>query len=352
MKITVYAICKNESAFVKRWVDSMSEADQICVLDTGSTDDTVALLENAGVKVKQKRYELFRFDKARNDSLKEVDEDSDVCVCTDLDEVFSSGWRKEIERLWKDKTEKLLYTYHWQVSENNEPLVSFYGDKIHSRRSWKWKYPVHEVLTRTNVMPFSCKKSNIELIHLPDKQKSRTSYLPLLELCCKEYPNDNRSWHYLGREYAFYGSYEKAISCFNKYLDMPCAFNEEKSMTYRYMAECYRNLSNSSEAEKCLIKAISQTPSLREPYVDYATFLMDEKDFYGAIHFLNKALLIDTPSLAFAKENTCYSALPYDLLSICYYELKDVNNAHKCALKALSYGENERIRKNLEEYFS
>lgn len=36
MKIAVYTICKNESAFVDRWVDSMSEADGIYVLDTGS----------------------------------------------------------------------------------------------------------------------------------------------------------------------------------------------------------------------------------------------------------------------------------------------------------------------------
>ena len=40
-KICVYAICKNESKFVKQWLDSMSEADYIVVLDTGSTDNTV-----------------------------------------------------------------------------------------------------------------------------------------------------------------------------------------------------------------------------------------------------------------------------------------------------------------------
>lgn len=352
MKISVYAICKNESAFVKRWVNSMSEADEIYVLDTGSTDNTVELLKNEGVKVKQKQYELFRFDKARNDSLKEVGDDTDVCVCTDLDEVFKPNWRKEIERVWDGKSEKLLYTYHWEVDEKNTPTLSFYGDKIHSKKGWKWKYPVHEILSRTSIMPFSCKKCDIELFHYPDKQKSRSSYLPLLELCCKEYPNDNRSWHYTGREHAFYGNYDKAISCFKKYLDLPCSFNEEKSMTYRYMAKCYCAISDLKNAEECLIKSISTTPSLREPYVDYATFLMDEKDFYGAIHFLNKALKIDSPSLAFAKENLCYTALPYDLLSICYYELKNINDAHKCAQKALSYGENERIRQNIEKYFS
>ena len=41
MKIVVYAICKNESKFIKRWYESMKEADSIYVLDTGSTDEVL-----------------------------------------------------------------------------------------------------------------------------------------------------------------------------------------------------------------------------------------------------------------------------------------------------------------------
>ena len=40
-KISVYAICKNEEKFVDRWYESMKEADEIYVLDTGSTDLSV-----------------------------------------------------------------------------------------------------------------------------------------------------------------------------------------------------------------------------------------------------------------------------------------------------------------------
>lgn len=40
MKICVYAICKNERKFLDMWIDAVSEADCVCVLDTGSTDGT------------------------------------------------------------------------------------------------------------------------------------------------------------------------------------------------------------------------------------------------------------------------------------------------------------------------
>ena len=44
-KICVYAICKNESKFINRWLECVKEADYICVLDTGSTDNSVDLLK-------------------------------------------------------------------------------------------------------------------------------------------------------------------------------------------------------------------------------------------------------------------------------------------------------------------
>ena len=43
-RVCVYAICKNEAKFARRWMASMSEADDIVVLDTGSTDGTPELL--------------------------------------------------------------------------------------------------------------------------------------------------------------------------------------------------------------------------------------------------------------------------------------------------------------------
>ena len=84
-KIVVYAISRNEEKHVKRWVESMKEADEIIVLDTGSTDKTVKLLKDLGVTVKSKKIKPFRFDIARNLSLDLVPKDTDICVCTDLD---------------------------------------------------------------------------------------------------------------------------------------------------------------------------------------------------------------------------------------------------------------------------
>ena len=145
LKIAVYAISKNEEKFVDRWYESMKEADAIYVLDTGSTDETVKKLKSLGVIVNSEIITPWRFDVARNKSLEMVPEDVDVCVCTDLDEVFESGWRKKIEQSFKNAN-RLRYKYNWSLDEQNRPIVSFLYEKIHDRKHYKWIYPVHEIL--------------------------------------------------------------------------------------------------------------------------------------------------------------------------------------------------------------
>lgn len=96
-----YAICKNESQFVDRFMDSMSEADYVCVLDTGSSDDTVKKLRARGAIVGETVVSPWRFDTARNESLGLIPADADICCAIDLDELFHPGWRAALERAWQ-----------------------------------------------------------------------------------------------------------------------------------------------------------------------------------------------------------------------------------------------------------
>ena len=120
-KVCVYAIAKNEEKNVEAWVASMNEADEIYVmLDATSSDRTEELLTNAGVNIKRKLIKPWRFDVARNESLKMVPEDADICVCTDLDEVFSKGWRKILEEKWQIGTNQATYKYWHNAGLKNE----------------------------------------------------------------------------------------------------------------------------------------------------------------------------------------------------------------------------------------
>ena len=135
-KVCIYAICKNEAKFVEKWLENMSEADYIVVLDTGSTDETYELLKNDPrvTRVEQEIINPWRFDVARNRSMELVPEDADILVCTDFDELFEPGWAQTLRDNW-DSTQhnRAHYLYVWGHNELNEPQDTFVYDKIHTR---------------------------------------------------------------------------------------------------------------------------------------------------------------------------------------------------------------------------
>ena len=319
-KIIVYAISKNEESFVDRWYESMKEADQIYVLDTGSTDKTVEKLKSHNIYVKQEIINPWRFDIARNKSLDLVPLDADICICTDLDEVFQKGWREKLEGSWNDKITRAKYNYNWYIDEDNNPKISYYLDKIHTRKNYRWIYPVHEILENTNNKESIITLDNITRNHYPDRNKSRSSYLPLLELAIKENPNDDRNMHYLGREYMYYNQNDKAIKTLKKHLKLESAtWKDERCASMRFIARCYIRKNNYKQANVWYEKAIKEAPYLRDPYVEKALLNFTEKDYNKVIYLCNKALDIKHNQKTYINETFSYDHTIYDLLSLCYY---------------------------------
>lgn len=349
-KVCVYAIAKNEEKFVSRWVSSMKEADQIFVLDTGSTDRTVELLQQQGVIVKREVIHPFRFDVARNKSLEMVPGDTDICVCTDLDEVLLPGWRKELEKVWKENTNRCRYTYHWSLDEDDCPIVSFYYEKIHSRKNYHWVYPVHEVLEYLGEKENYVINDHIVLKHYPDTNKSRSNYLELLELSVKENPDCDRNTHYLGREYMYHQKYQQAIDMLEKHLSLKTAtWKDERCASMRFIGRCYQYLGRDKEAEMWYLEAIQEAPYLRDPYVEIALFYEKKQDYEKVFEYCMKAKEIPINQKSYINEVFTFDETVDDLLSISCYYLGRYEDALTYIYQAISINpRNERIQKNKE----
>lgn len=323
LKICVYAISKNEEKFVKRWYESMKEADEIYVLDTGSTDNTVEELQKLGVNVKQEIISPWRFDLARNRSLELVPLDTNICVCTDLDEVFVKGWRNELEKYWREDTTDARYNYNWLLDENNNPKVNFYIEKIHCRNDHTWTHPVHEVLTYTGKNKKMTTIDSITVNHYPDNTKSRSSYLPLLELSVKEAPEDDRNTHYLGREYMYNQRWDDCIKMLKKHLSLPTAtWKDERAASMRFIARSYKNKKEFKKAKIWYHKAYHEAPHLRDALVERALLAYEENNYTDIEKYCLKALQITTHPKSYINETFSWDNTIYDLLSLAYYYKK------------------------------
>ncbi len=320
-RICVYAICHNEAKHVRRWMESMREADGIYVLDTGSTDLSCALLTELGAHVEVCSIQPWRFDTARTRALSMVPEDYDICVSTDLDEVFSPGWRKRLENAWKPNTKRARFRFVCNYRADGSEGTVIYLDRIHARRGYHWINPVHEVLSRDDhrfeTQDEVVLVEGVTLAHFPDNTKSRAQYLPLLEMAVAENPLDARNMHYLGREYMYTGAWNECIQTLKTHLSLPSAvWREERSASCRYMARAQTALNDTEGAIRALFAAIAEAPDLREPYYEMAKLLIHLKDYAGAYFMAQRALSIQTRPMSYVSEDEAWSDAPVNIQEI------------------------------------
>ena len=346
-KICVYAICKNEIQFVDKWIDSMSEADYIVILDTGSTDGTFEKLKNDPrvTRVEQKIYDPWRFDNARNDALLLCPEDTDIFVSTDLDEIFDSGWSEPLREQWiRGIHVRALYKYAWSHNAKGEPERVFYYDKIHGP-NWYWKAPVHEYLTSDEYDEEYAKNHSLDLFdsiflhHYPDQSKSRGSYLPLLELRAKEDPNDYNGLYYYAHELYYRGYYEKSISVLDDILNDDrfegIRTPLEVAACYLFMGDSFLGLNSQEAAISAYNSAIAAESTYREPYLQLAKVYLDKGYNNIAIGIVKDAMEKSYRHYTWLERDLSWKEEPYDILALAYSTIGDYKSAYTNAVKAL-----------------
>lgn len=350
-KICVYAICKNEEGFADRWMDSMSEADLVVVTDTGSTDKTVEKLCAKGATVYVEEVAPWRFDAARNLSLGHVPQDTDICVCTDLDEVFEPGWRQRLEQAWTPDTKQAKYIYNWSHKADGSPDVQIYYSKIHARKGFTWMHPVHEWLSYFGGEPQKTVFiEDIVLHHYPDGGKSRGNYLALLELGVKDYPESDRLAYYLGREYMYRGEWNKCINTLKHHLSLPAAvWNEERSASMRWIAHSFGMLGNIQEAYAWYFRAIAEAPYMRDPYTECARLAYLQNDWPMVFCMAEEALKIKEKSQTYVNMGYAWDHTLNDLCAIACYWLGMYRRSQAHAKAALAFCPTDtRLQNNLK----
>ena len=343
MKIAVYTIAKNEQAFVQRWFDSAKEADYLLIADTGSTDNTASLATELGIKVIPVHISPWRFDDARNAALAALPADTDLCIALDMDEVLVEDWRGHLESL-SLLTTRPRYKYVWSWNPDGSEGLSYGGDKIHARSGYRWKHPVHEIITSTkDEVQEWC---GLEIHHHPDSSKSRSQYFGLLELAKSESPDCDRTAFYYARELFFHGRFSEAAEEFQRHLALPKAvWRPERAASMRYLAKC------GVEPEYWFLRACAEYSEGREPWVDLGEHYYKTGQWLKVLTACDSALAIEGKPLQYLCEADAWGWKPHDLLAVAYWNLGDFENAKLHGILAVDLApEDERLRSNLEHY--
>ena len=347
LKICVYAISKNEEAFVERFCESAKDADLILRADTGSTDNTIDLAKKCNATVYQISIQPWRFDHARNASLSLIPGDFDICIALDLDEVMTPGWREKVESLWVNGTNRLRYKFDWGKGK------TFYTTKIHARHGFTWRSMCHEMIyPDPRTTEITTKTDELLIVHLPDDSKSRVQYLDLLAADTKLDPSNDRNAFYYGRELWYRRDHSKSITELNRFLALPTAtWVNERCFAMRIQGQCFEKLDKPADAIKMFRLAVNEAAHTREPWVDLAKYCYRTKRWNECYYASVQALSITNREYVYTEDPESWGYKPYDLAAIAAYNLGLYTESAKYGTLALELLPSDaRLQTNLDFY--
>ena len=335
--LSIYAICKNEYDNIKDWLNNFIEADYVCILDTGSTDGTWEYLQeysktHSNLIIDQKIIKPWRFDTARNESIKLIPQETTMYFMMDLDErIKEQGWAWTVKQAWEPCFNRGLYNYHRDVDENGQVLRTIPEYRIHSKFWYKYDNLVHEgLVNKAGEKMFyvqNCTPINIEVWHFPKKNK-QTNYMELCEDAVKEVPDNWMMWLQLAIEYEIRNENDKAKETFLHIIN-----NGQQILQPFEIARCFFGIGRYyliHEQPQIALQYFREgrlyDSSFIDNYIGAAEYYYNHYQYDKTIELIESAFKTNSQSF-WCNVYDIFSYYCYYLLGLSYYFKKDLTKA-------------------------
>ena len=320
------------------------------------SDDSVEKLSKLDkVEVHQEIITPWRFDVARNHSMKYIPEDADICCVADFDQIWVDGWDEELRELYKQGYNDISGDII-DFDDDGKEIKRFLSKNVHANDpGWHWERPIHEGLQYNGdkeIKQFVSDKFIIE--HHPDRTKSRNSYLDLLEREYKENRKDPLCMIYYGCELSFHNRNKEANEVFLRGLE-ECDFSNHPEVLYQTninIAIDYKDNKDFENALKYALDAKKVGPNTKR--INYLlAVIYSYIDNNIAIEYCKEALSIKN-NLKDWREDVYLFSNPGDIYNLLAYNefcIEDYYNAYLHEFIATVYSpDNETFKYNLEVY--
>jgi len=255
MKLSVSMIVKNEESCLATCLESVKDADEIIIVDTGSSDNTVQIAK----KYTDKIYEDFKwcdsFAKARNHALDKCT--GDWILSIDADEILQpNGIALIREAIAKTKKE----TIYCLVKAINSSHVHSFNKVFKRAPHIRWKGDIHNYLSvsdgdKTNI--------TIKFGYSEAHKKDPDRALRILTKVVRENPHSQREKFYLAREHYYRKDYKLAIYYYDYYLET-ANWTPEIAEAHFMKAVCFKALNQYENARNACLEAIKINTNFKE----------------------------------------------------------------------------------------
>jgi glycosyltransferase involved in cell wall biosynthesis len=315
--ISACLIVRDEAKVLRRCLDSIQGAvDQLCILDTGSLDDTPKIAKEFGAKFKRftacndSNGRITNFAMARNECIRMAN--GEWILSIDADEVLS---KSSIERI------------RWHALHDRSAAVRvrlrFKGTEWLAVRLFR-RDPKHEFRGRVHewvsIRGQVSEDASILITNRPNKRGKESSAQRDLRLCSlalQENPKNRVMVFYLARALRRMGQFEPAIKEFERYLRLEKKVRSLRHAAAYGIAVCHflnRNWKHAIRAAKVAYKIDSR---LAESHCLIADAYLALAQYGNAVRWYQRALECKAPPAdhTLFVDPACYAKYPQKQLS-------------------------------------
>ncbi len=333
IKISVCMIVKNEETRLKNCLDSLKDiADEIIIVDTGSTDNT----KNVASKYTDKIFDfpwINDFSAARNFAFSKAT--GDYIYSADADEIIDALNQQrflQLKSILLPEIDIVQMKYINMMDTNTA-----YNSKVELRpklykrlRTITWIDPIHETVRLEPVIY----DSDIEIQHKAHGNHAKRDLTALLNVFDSGKTFSKKLHSMYAKELFIAGDADDFLvsqHVFEATLQSPDRSEDEQNEATCVLAHCYRLQHNIHDFFKICLKNVATSPCA-EICVELGEYYFSKQDFdEAAIWFQNAAT--ETESIITIRSS---GDIPLKRLSACYRELatlhKDKNPSYATKL--------------------
>jgi len=350
-------IVRDEAHVVERCLDSVRPLiTRWCIVDTGSTDDTPALIQQklsglpgklyhrAWVDFGHNRSEALHLARGQGDWLLLIDADEELVI----DDGFVLPGRRDIQA--------------WQIRQRPGGGNEFYLPRLlRADHPWHFEGVLHEYLASEAPFEQAVIEGLSQVGHFDsarNRRPAREKYLDdarTLAAALEQQPDNARYQFYLAQSLRDAGEHDKALSAYRRRAAMG-GWEEE---VYCALFETARALEHTGAAHEAIVGAYlaawNERPQRAEPLVELARIHRQRGQHAAAHLFAARAASLPRPDDILFVDAGTYQWRARDELALASYWLGDASTARNITRELLESpdlpdSERPRILKN-QEFF-
>lgn len=325
--ISLCMIVRNEENSLQRCLSSVGTlADEIIIVDTGSTDKTQEVASSFGATIYEFEW-IDNFSAARNFAFSKATKE--YILWLDADDYLQESdvvlFRK-LKEILPGHIHSVNMQYNLAFDEAGNVIASLRRNRLVRRDcNFQWIGPVHEYL-EVSGPSFS---SDVCITHEKDKaytDRNLRIYQKRVEQGETFSPRDQ---YYYANELRDHALNEEACKYYETFLAGGQGWIEDNFQACLKLAECRERLGDKEGAFQTLCRTLQYDKPRAEFCCRLGAYLLDKGQLHPAVYWYELATLLPRQDDSMGMKNGIYSTwLPHLQLALCYDRLGEHEKAN------------------------